>query len=292
MIYSNIEELLELTYQGEKKISEIVIEAEMKESERTREAVMENMLSRFIVMKNAIKSGLKGEAKSITGLTGGDAAKIYNNKHNLFNGLYKNIIAAAIATSEVNASMGKIVGGPTAGSSGIIPGVVWGLGEMYNIEETELLLGLFTAGGLGDIVSKKMNLSGAAGGCQAECGVASAMAAGAAVELLGGTPEMVCNGFALALKNLLGLTCDPVAGLVEVPCVKRNGFASSHAITAAFMALSGVESVIPPDQVIDVLYKTGKLIPISLKETSQAGLACTPAALEISRKIDMEGNKE
>ncbi|MFP4016690.1 MAG: L-serine ammonia-lyase, iron-sulfur-dependent, subunit beta, partial [Halanaerobiales bacterium] len=215
-------------------------------------------------------------------LTGGDAKKIYNFEDNMFNNLYQLIIAASIATSEVNASMGKIVGAPTAGSSGIIPGVIWSLGKIYNLKEKDLLLALFTAGGLGEIVSKKINLSGAEGGCQAECGVASAMAAGAAVELLGGRPNMVSSAFALALKNLLGLTCDPVAGLVEIPCVKRNGFAASHAITAAFMALAGVKSIIPADQVIDAMCDTGKLMPTVLKERAQAGLAVTPTACEIS----------
>lgn len=285
MNYSKIEDLIKYANMKEENISEIIINCEMEESNRNRKEIIDDMRERYSTMKKAIKRGLKGEIKSITGLTGGDAKKIYNFEDNMFNNLYQLIIAASIATSEVNASMGKIVGAPTAGSSGIIPGVIWSLGKIYNLKEKDLLLALFTAGGLGEIVSKKTNLSGAEGGCQAECGVASAMAAGAAVELLGGRPNMVSSAFALALKNLLGLTCDPVAGLVEIPCVKRNGFAASHAITAAFMALAGVKSIIPADQVIDAMCDTGKLMPTVLKERAQAGLAVTPTACEISDKF-------
>lgn len=287
MSYFTIEELYKKALDNKKKISEIVIEDEIINSEKSRKKVISEMKRRYDVMKSSIEKGLRGNIKSITGLTGGDAARIKNINTNLLDSLHNKIISAAIAIAEVNASMGKIVAAPTAGSSGIIPAVIWGISEYYDLDEEKCISALFTAGVFGKIVNKKMNLSGAAGGCQAECGVASGMAAAAAVEMLGGSSEMVIHGFALALKNLLGLTCDPVAGLVEIPCIKRNGFAAAHALTAAQMALSGIKSIIPADQVVDALYRTGELMPSSLKETSQAGLADTDTARDIVLKLNM-----
>ncbi|HLV09177.1 MAG TPA: L-serine ammonia-lyase, iron-sulfur-dependent, subunit alpha, partial [Halanaerobiales bacterium] len=259
--------------------------AEMEESEKEREELEEEMFNKLRVMKDAVKSGVQGNVVSSSGLIGGDACRLLQQQDLPGDALYHRVIIYALATAEVNAGMGKIVAGPTAGSAGIIPGVVLALGEELRLDDRKLVYSLFTAAGLGEIVARKATLSGAAGGCQAECGVASAMAAGAAVELAGGSAQMVGHAFALALKNLLGLSCDPVAGLVEIPCVKRNAFGASHALTAATMALGGVRSLIPVDEVLMAMYQTGKLLPSVLKETSRAGLAITPTACRIGEKL-------
>jgi len=285
MHYNKIRELIEKAEKEDKKISQIVISEEMDEREIGREAVIDEMKENLKIMRESIEEGLIPGRKSATGLTGGEALTLQDSDTALKTPLYKKVIVKALAVAGVNACMGKVVAGPTAGASGIVPAVLLTLAEENEIEEEKLIDALFTAGGLGEIVSKKATLAGAAGGCQAECGVGSAMAAGAAVELLGGSPQQVGDAFALALKNLLGLVCDPVAGLVEVPCVKRNGFAASHALTAVNMALSGIQSVIPPDEVIQAMMEVGDLLPGSLKETSEAGLAKTETGQKIAEDL-------
>jgi len=283
--YNRIENLIDKAVQDDIKISQIVIEEEIEEGETTRTAVIEKMNENLNVMKESIKEGLKKDHTSASGLTGGEALTMQNSDNILGGNLYRDVVVKALAVSEINACMGKVVAGPTAGASGIVPAVLLSLAEKYDIEDEKIIKALFTAGGLGEIVSKKATLAGAEGGCQAECGVGSAMAAGAAVDLMGGTPEQVGDAFALALKNLLGLVCDPVAGLVEVPCVKRNGFAASHALTAVNMALSGIGSVIPPDEVIEAMMEVGDLMSVSLKETSEAGLATTETGRKIAEDL-------
>ncbi len=285
MQYNKIKELIDKAEKENKKISQIVIEEEIYEREIERKTVIDEMKEHLKIMRESIKEGLTPGHKSATGLTGGEALTLQNSNRSLNTPLYKKVIIKALAVSEVNACMGKIVAGPTAGASGIVPAVLITLTEEHEISEGKLIDALFTAGGLGEIVSKKATLAGAAGGCQAECGVGSAMAAGAAVELMGGSPQQVGDAFALALKNLLGLVCDPVAGLVEIPCVKRNGFAASHALTAVNMALSGINSVIPPDEVIAAMMEIGDLMSVSLKETSEAGLAKTETGQKITEEL-------
>src|SRR6056297_313102 len=285
MQYNKIADLIEKAKTENKKISQIVIEEEVYEREIERSAVIDEMKEHLKIMRESITEGLTKGHKSATGLTGGEALTLQNSSNTLDSPLYNKVIVKALAVSEVNACMGKIVAGPTAGASGIVPAVLITLTEEYSLSEDKLIDALFTAGGLGEVVSKKATLAGAAGGCQAECGVGSAMAAGAAVELAGGKPEMVGNAFALALKNLLGLVCDPVAGLVEVPCVKRNGFAAAHALTDAGMALAGIESVIPADEVIEAMSEIGDDLPASLKETSRGGLAVTPTGKKIKKDL-------
>ena len=286
MEYSTIKELINLAQENEMTVSEVVIQNEIEESEKNRDKVINKMKETFEVMKEAVEEGKNKKEKSPSGLSGGDANRLAKFDDFLGDNIYKKVMTYAVATSEVNASMGKIVAGPTAGSSGIVPAVLLAVGEKINADDEDIIKALFTASGLGMVVSKKATLAGAAGGCQAECGVGSAMAAGAAVELAGGNPEMVGNAFALALKNLLGLVCDPVAGLVEVPCVKRNGFSASHALTAANMALAEVGSVIPPDEVVEAMTQIGNLLPGSLKETSLGGLAATETGLKIAEELD------
>ena len=188
------------------------------------------------------------------------------------------MLQKAIAVSENNARMGRIVAAPTAGSCGIIPAVLITIAEEYNIPERKVIMALFTSAAIGMVIANRASISGAEGGCQAECGSASAMAACAAVEMMGGTPKMVSNACAIALKSVLGLVCDPVGGLVEVPCIKRNASGAANALTAAEMALAGVESVIPADEVIDAMRSIGNLMPGVLKETAEGGLAATPTA--------------
>ena len=279
----------ELIEQAEEKnvpIHEIVLAREMHTSQRTREALIEEMRLNWQVMREAIARGIENEEKSISGLTSGDARKIYAHRFKSYVGTAAMETAAyAVGISEVNAVMGKIVACPTAGSCGIVPAALYAAAEGDRCSEDEIVRALFTAAGIGMVIEQNASIAGASGGCQAECGSAAAMAAGALVELAGGTPEIVGQGVALALKNLLGLACDPVAGLVEVPCVKRNGFAAVHAMVAADMALAGVKSVIPVDEVIDSMNRIGHAMPRSLRETSEGGLAVTPTAKRVEERL-------
>lgn len=239
-------------------------------------------------MKNAIKIGLQSSEKSISKQCGDDCEKLqnrFNNHPALFGKLFEKVTAYALATIEENLRMGKIVACPTAGSCAIVPAVLVAVSEEFNIREEDQINALITAGVIGSIVQNKVALAGAIAGCQAECGVAAAMGAGALVQILGGSEKQVIDAVALALKNVLGLTCDPVAGLVEIPCVKRNAFLAIHAVTAAEFALAGIESKIPADEVVDALAQTGQLMSPLLKESSQAGLAKTKTALKIEQKV-------
>jgi len=289
MEYATIKELVSLAEAAAAPISKIVLQVEAEEEEISEAEVTKSMLANLEVMKEAVDYGRRNNIQTGGGLVGDEALKLEKflasapEAEN--NNIYNKIITYSLATAEVNAGMGKIVAGPTAGASGIVPAVVLALGEEKKLDDQKLVQALFTAAGLGYIVSKKATLAGAAGGCQAECGVGAAMAAGAAVELRGGSPQMAADAFALALKNLLGLVCDPVAGLVEVPCVKRNGFAAVHAYTASTMALAGIESVIPADEVIMAMTEIGDQMPTCLKETSRGGLAVTPTALKIKEEL-------
>ena len=266
------------------KISEVVLLNQMEELEQSEEVLFQRMNKNLKVMREAVAAGLSGERRSLSGLVGGDAVKVEvrgKKRESLVGEQMSAAIARALAVAEVNACMGKIVAAPTAGSCGVLPAVLLTAGEVCDASEHELLLALFTAAGLGMIIAERATVSGAEGGCQAEIGSAAAMAAAAAVELAGGTPRQTAEAAAIALKSLLGLVCDPVAGLVEVPCVKRNATGASIALVAAEMALSGVKSVIPIDEVIDSMDRIGKQMPCALKETAQGGLAVTPTGRRI-----------
>jgi L-serine dehydratase len=194
-------------------------------------------------------------------------------------------MARAMSSSEVNAAMGRIVACPTAGSCGILPAVILSAGEKLKKAKDELLNALFTAAGVGIIIAKNATLAGAEGGCQAECGSAAAMASAAVVEMMGGTPEQALNAAAIVIKNILGLVCDPVAGLVEVPCAKRNVAGTVSALTTADLVMSGVSSKIPFDEVVGAMYKVGRQMPVELRETAQGGIAITPTALKFKKEI-------
>ena len=277
--YESISELYKTAEEQHKRIREIVLEDQAVQLEQPEEALIRQMDENLTVMLEAIDNGSKQGVKSTSGLTGGDAytlkQTIEAGKH-LCGDLMSNAIQMAMAVSEINAAMGKIVAAPTAGSCGILPGAVGALIKVRGIPREEVVLSMFTAGAIGMVVANTASIAGASGGCQAECGTASAMAAACIVELLGGTPEMAAHAVAITLKCILGLVCDPVAGLVEIPCIKRNASGVTLAFTAAELALAGIKSAIPVDETIESLKRVGDGLPAALRETAQGGLAITP----------------
>lgn len=285
--FKNIQELIALANEKKVAIYDIVVQYEAETSQVPVDKIINTMKQNWKVMREAVESGIQNQDKSASGLVGGDAKKLHDylgeNGKSYAGNMPLKVAAYALAVSEVNAVMGRIVACPTAGSCGILPAAVLAGAQQKNCDEDAIIHALFTASGIGMVIAQNASIAGAEGGCQAECGSAAGMAAAALVELAGGTPEQVGQAVALALKNLLGLVCDPVAGLVEVPCVKRNGFAAVHAMLAADMALAGIESVIPVDEVIDAMYKIGLALPKSLRETSEEGLANTPTARAIEK---------
>lgn len=286
--YDSIQELVDKAKKKGKLISELVLEDQALQMEQSQEELFELMRASLQVMAEAAAKGLTAVSKSASGLSGGDANKMrqaVDAGRSLSGKVLSETLAKALAIAEVNACMGRIVAAPTAGSCGIIPAVLLTLKEENNLAEERVVMSLFTAAGLGMVIAKKASISGAEGGCQAECGSAAAMAAAAAVELMGGTPQMSAHACAMALKSVLGLVCDPVAGLVEVPCVKRNASGAANALIAAEMALAGIESTIPVDEVIGAMKAIGDAMPKSLKETAEGGLADTPTAKKIARDI-------
>lgn len=285
---NTFEQLKEACISLNKQIYDIAQENMAMESDMAVELVRTFAAKSLYAMKEAIQSGMASKELSMSGMCGQDCFKIqkrYKSERAMFGSVFEKIIEYALATSEENIRMGKIVACPTAGSCGILPAALVAVSEEFNHSEREQLNALITAGEIGRIISIKVALAGAVAGCQAECGVASAMSAAAVCQMRGGNVSQILNATALALKNLLGLTCDPVAGLVEVPCVKRNPFLAVHSITAVELALSGVESKIPIDEVIDAMEQTGALMSPTLKESSQAGLATTKTALEVQKQV-------
>ncbi|UYY98354.1 L-serine ammonia-lyase, iron-sulfur-dependent, subunit alpha [Peribacillus frigoritolerans] len=286
-MFRNVAELVELAESKNVKIAEIMILQEMEFSGLSREQIIEKMDRNLTVMEQAVERGLKG-VQSVTGLTGGDAVLLQNyikSGKALAGNLLLDAVSKAVATNEVNAAMGMICATPTAGSAGVVPGTLFAVKEKLNPTREEMIEFLFTSAAFGFVVANNASISGAAGGCQAEVGSASGMAAAAIVELAGGTPSQAAEAMAITLKNMLGLVCDPVAGLVEVPCVKRNAMGASNAITAADMALAGITSRIPCDEVIDAMYKIGLTMPVALRETAEGGLAATPTGRKLAKEI-------
>lgn len=287
VLFHNVRELVERANEEKKLISEIMIEQEIMITGRSREEIMSQMDRNLTVMEEAVERGLNG-VRSTSGLTGGDAVLLqaYMKKGKSLSGeLMLDAVSKAVATNEVNAAMGTICATPTAGSAGVVPGTLFAVKNKLNPTREQMIRYLFTAGAFGFVVANNASISGAAGGCQAEVGSAAGMAAAAIVEMAGGTPAQSSEAFAITLKNMLGLVCDPVAGLVEVPCVKRNAMGASNSLVAADMALAGVTSRIPCDEVIDAMYKIGQTMPTSLKETAQGGLAATPTGKWLEAKI-------
>lgn len=288
MNVNTFEQLHDACISTGKRIYEVAQENMAKAGDSTQEQVRSFVNKSLYAMKEAIQTGMASKELSMSGMCGQDCYKVqkrYRTERSILGAVSEKIIEYALATSEENIRMGKIVACPTAGSCGILPAALIAVSEEFNCSEREQLNALITAGEIGRIISIKVSLAGAVAGCQAECGVASAMAAAAVCQLRGGNVSQILNASALAMKNLLGLTCDPVAGLVEVPCVKRNPFLAIHAITAVELALAGVESKVPLDEVIDAMEQTGALMSPTLKESSQAGLATTKTGLEIKMRI-------
>ena len=280
-----IAELISLA--ADSSLAEVMIDLEMKVSGRTKEDIWGEMVRNLVAMEQAVEKGLTDVA-SVTGFSGGDAPKltVYLEKMSFFSG--KNTLQAArnaIATNELNASMGVICATPTAGSAGVCAGVITMMKEVHGVNENQQVNFLFTAGAVGLAIANQASISGAQGGCQAEVGSASAMASACLVELAGGTPEQCGHAVALTLMNVMGLVCDPVAGLVEIPCITRNAMGASLALLTADMALAGIKSAIPADEVIQAMDQVGRKMPTMFKETAEGGLADTPTGRKIAAQL-------
>ncbi|MTD41851.1 L-serine ammonia-lyase, iron-sulfur-dependent, subunit alpha [Erwinia sp. CPCC 100877] len=286
-MFESIEELVQRAEEKQCTIAEIMINQEVATSGRSREAIMEQMQLNLETMEQAVAKGICG-VKSYSGLTGYDAKKIADyikTKSVLTDDVFVKALCFAVATNEVNAAMGTICATPTAGSAGVVPGVLLAFSEKLQASQEDKLSFLFTAAAFGFVTANNAMISGAEGGCQAEIGSAAGMAAAALVEMAGGTPKQAGHAFAIALNNLIGLACDPVAGLVEIPCIKRNAGGTSTAISAAELALAGVESEIPADEVIETMYRVGRSMPADIRETGIGGLAGTKTGKRIAKEL-------
>lgn len=287
MALDSMKEIFERSARENIPFWEIVLQYDMEERQVSRQASMAKMLSTWQAIQDAADS-YTGTQRSVSGLVGGDGLKmrLYARRGESIGGEFMDeVIVQAISMAESNACMRRIVASPTAGSCGVVPAVLLPLCEREHYTQHELLEALYVASGIGAVIAYRASISGAAGGCQAEIGTASAMAAGALVSLRGGTNEQMGHAVAMALKNLMGLVCDPVAGLVEVPCVKRNVIGAVNAISAADMALAGIESRIPVDEVIDAMGEVGRRMPVEFRETALGGLAATPTGKAVKERM-------
>lgn len=283
MDFKNAKELLALCQEKNLPISEVMRQREILLGETSAKIVDQRMDRVLEIMKDAAFSPIKNPVKSMGGLIGGESRKLYEFQFqgkSLCGNVLSRSITYAMATLETNASMGLIVASPTAGSAGIVPGLMLALQEIYEFSDEKIRQALFNAGAIGYLAMRNATVAGAVGGCQAEVGIASAMAASAAVELLGGTPLQCTYAASTVLMNMLGLVCDPVGGLVEYPCQNRNAAGVSNALIAAEMSLAGITQFIPLDEMIDTMYTVGKKLPAELRETALGGCAATPSACE------------
>lgn len=281
MDFKSSVELLELCRQTQCPISEVMRRRECELGETTRDQVDHRMAKVLEIMRASAALPLKKPSRSMGGLIGGESKKLYDHAARgkaICGDILQRAMTYAMGVAEVNASMGLIVAAPTAGSAGIVPGLLLALQDCYKISDDRLVDALFNAGAVGYLAMRNATVAGAVGGCQAEVGVASAMAASAAVELMGGTPQQCLDAASTVLMNMLGLVCDPVGGLVEYPCQNRNAAGVANALVAAEMSLSGIRQLIPFDQMLDTMYAVGKRLPAELRETAQGGCATTPAA--------------
>lgn len=289
MVIGSVETLIQLAHENNSTIGQAMVKQEAMAKQCSEQAVLEQMKQNWEVMKESIATGIEHPQKSKGGLIGGEGRNLYDycksGKPLLCGPQVMEAVSYALAVAEVNATMGRIVACPTAGSCGIVPGVLKKIQEMDALSDDQIALALMTCAGFGMVIAHRASVSGAVGGCQAECGTASAMAAAAAVELRGGTPEQAGEACAMVIKNVMGLVCDPVAGLVEVPCAKRNVLGASLAMVMADMALSGITSVIPVDEVITAMGAVGRSLPETLRETARGGIAVSPTGLELHKKI-------
>ena len=280
MTYHTLQELQELAVQQKKEIWQVVQQEDMDVSGRTQEQSYEKMHQMYEAMKNADAS-YNGSLRSASGRAGGDGEKLHQYNEagkNICGSFVGLVMEKAIKMGESNACMRRIVAAPTAGSCGVLPAVLLSFEEQFSATEEQMVQALYVAAGIGKVIAENAFIAGAAGGCQAEIGSAAAMSAGALAYLQGADPQTVMHAAALALKNMLGLACDPVGGLVEVPCIKRNSYGAVNAVTSAQLALSGIRSAITPDDVIDSMRRIGNQMPACLKETSEGGLATSDSA--------------
>lgn len=290
MDFRNGKELLSLCESKQSSISTIMLERELYLGNITKEEIMDKLSQALKIMHSSSHIPIETPQESIGGLIGGEAKSIHqfqekNATRSLCGSALSKAIAYSMAVLEVNATMGLIVAAPTAGSAGVVPAALMSLGEEFHFSQEELLSGLLNTSAIGYIVMRNASVSGAEAGCQAEVGAASAMAASAIVELMGGTPEMSLHAASIALSNLLGLVCDPIAGLVEAPCQSRNAIGVANAFTCAQLALSGVTHPIPFDEMVDAMYKVGRTLPFELRETALGGNASTPTGCKLHCNI-------
>lgn len=284
-MFTNLAEAVRVAESRGLRLADVALEAESMDQGRPVEEIRSALRRALVVMRGAIERGLVGDLKSNSGLVGGDAAKLRTGPAGPLSGTpFRDVLARALAVQEVNAAMGVIVAAPTAGGAGVLPAVLTGLAAARNIGDDALVDALATAGLIGAVVAERASLSGAEGGCQAETGAAAGMAAGAAVEMLGGTPTQAMHAVALAQQGTLGLVCDPLGGLVELPCVFRNATASAIALAAIEMALAGITFAIPADEVIDTMGEIGRAMDVRYRETAGGGLAATPTGRRLARE--------
>lgn len=287
MTFSTLGEILEICEKEHKAFWQVIQENDCRERDVSSESSFLTMGNMYRAMEEADRN-YDPMLKSPSGMAGGDGEKLHSYIHNngsMLGDYLGTVMEKAVKMAESNACMKRIVAAPTAGSCGVIPAVLLSYQQWKHTPEEKMVEAMFVAAGIGAVIAASASIAGAEGGCQAEIGTASAMAAGALVYLEGGDGGVICHGAALALKSLLGLTCDPVAGLVEVPCIKRNASGAVNAVVAAQMALAGIRSAVTPDEVIDSMRRIGKLLPACLRETSQEGLAITPTAQRIVNKL-------
>ena len=283
--YESIDQILRACEDHDCSFAEVILRSEMETYECSADSIYRGIDERLRIFEESIQEGLKNKDKTISGMSGGQGAQLLNHRPLLLGDLAYKAMTYAILVNEANAKMFRIVACPTAGSCGILPGCLQALKETHELKRKDLRDGFLVAAGIGNVIMERACVAGAVGGCQAEVGTAAAMTAGAVTSILGGTAQQIASALALSLKNVLGLVCDPVAGLVEVPCVKRNGIFAVQALTAAELALGGIESQIPADQVIDAMNTIGRALPEALRETSTGGLAVTPRAREIAQDL-------
>ena len=286
--YQSIEELVSAAEAEGVAISELVLRDQAESMECTELEIYEKMEMNYTVMKQSVEEGQKKEQRSMSGLTGGEGFKMNEyaaSGQSLCGDFLSKAISRSLAVAGCNASMGKIVAAPTAGSCGILPGCLISLEEDKGIDRKKLIMSMLTAGAFGMVIASRASIAGAQGGCQAECGSAAGMAAAALVEVMGGTPGQCADACAIAIANQLGLVCDPVAGLVEIPCIKRNVSGLMTAFSCADMVLAGLHSEIPVDECLDAMQEVGDAMSATLRETAKGGLATTPTGQELKKKV-------
>lgn len=290
MALDSMQEIFDKIQAGQKPFWKVVLDTDVEERQVTAEASFEKMRAAWRAMLESVDM-YRADRRSVSGLVGGDAKKMWDyaaEKESLCGEYMQQLIATALCVGESNACMNRIVAAPTAGACGVLPAVLVPLFRQGTVDEVAIVRALYVASGIGAVIGYRACIAGASGGCQAEIGSASAMAAGALVDLRGGTPNQIGEAVAMALKNLLGLVCDPIAGLVEVPCVKRNVIGAVNAVSSADMALAGIRSRVPVDQVIDCMGDVGRRLPVEFRETALGGLAATPFGQSVKAKMEKD----